>query len=42
MLAADIMAKQKHPTGPPMTIGNMRQLGVQLLIASCLSNACLR
>jgi hypothetical protein len=26
----------KHPPGPPMTLGNMRELGVQWLIASCL------
>jgi hypothetical protein len=26
--------------GPPMTLGNMRQLGVQNLIASCLNDAC--
>jgi hypothetical protein len=30
----------KHPPGPAMTLGNMRQLGVQNLIASCLSDAC--
>jgi hypothetical protein len=30
----------KHPAGPPMTLGNMRQLGVQRLIASCLNDAC--
>jgi hypothetical protein len=27
----------KHPAGPPMTLGNMRELGVQRLIANCLS-----
>jgi hypothetical protein len=27
-------------TGPPMTLGNMRELGVQRLIASCLNDAC--
>jgi hypothetical protein len=32
------MAKQ--PPGPPMTLGNMRELGVQRLIASCLNDAC--
>src|SRR5262245_1019593 len=32
------MAKQPH--GPPMTLGNMRELGVQRLIASCLNDAC--
>ena len=29
-----------HPPGPPMTLGNMRELGVQRLIASCLNDAC--
>jgi hypothetical protein len=32
------MAKQPH--GPPMTLGNMRHLGVHHLIATCLSDAC--
>jgi hypothetical protein len=32
--------KQKQPTGQPMTLGNMRELGVQHLIASCLDDAC--
>ena len=32
--------KPKHPAGPPMTLGNMRELGVQQLIASCLNDAC--
>ena len=27
----------KHPPGPPMTLGNMRELGVQNLIAYCLT-----
>ena len=30
----------KQPHGPPMTLGNMRELGVQNLIASCLDDAC--
>jgi hypothetical protein len=30
----------KHPAGPAMTLGNMRQLGVQRLVASCLNDAC--
>ena len=30
----------KNPAGPPMTLANMRALGVQRLIASCLSDAC--
>jgi hypothetical protein len=32
--------KPKQPHGPPMTLGNMRKLGVQRLIASCLNDAC--
>jgi hypothetical protein len=32
--------KPKHPAGPPMTLGNMRELGVQSLIAWCLNDAC--
>jgi hypothetical protein len=32
--------KPKRPPGPSMTLGNMRELGVQRLIASCLSDAC--
>jgi hypothetical protein len=34
------MAKPKRPPGPPMTLGNMREMGVARLIASCLSDAC--
>ncbi len=34
------MVTQKHPPGPPMTLGNMRELGVQHLIAFCLNDAC--
>jgi hypothetical protein len=26
----------KHPPGPPMTLGNMRELGVPHLIGYCL------
>jgi hypothetical protein len=29
----------KHPPGEPMTLGNMRELGVTRLIASCLNDA---
>jgi hypothetical protein len=32
--------KAKQPPGPPMTLGNMRELGVQRLVASCLNDAC--
>ena len=34
------MAERKHPPGPPMTLGNMRELGVRNLVASCLNDAC--
>jgi hypothetical protein len=34
-------AKQKQPHGPPMTLGDMRQLGVQRLLVSCLNPECL-
>jgi hypothetical protein len=30
----------KQPPGPPITLSNMRELGVQNLIASSLSDAC--
>jgi hypothetical protein len=30
------MAQVRHPPGPPMTLGNMRKLGVHHLIAYCL------
>jgi hypothetical protein len=33
------MAQQRNPPGPPMALGNMRELGVQRLIASCLNDA---
>jgi hypothetical protein len=32
---------QRHPAGPPMTLGNMRELGVQRLLISCLKPDCL-
>jgi hypothetical protein len=28
------------PAGPPMTLGNMRELGVRPLIAHCLNPSC--
>jgi hypothetical protein len=34
------VARSKHPAGPPMTVGNMRRLGVRRLLASCLNDAC--
>jgi hypothetical protein len=34
------MAKQKQPHGPPMTLGNMRELGVRRLLVSCLNPDC--
>jgi hypothetical protein len=30
----------KHPPGPPMTRGNMRELGVHHLIGYCHNDAC--
>jgi hypothetical protein len=33
-------SKPKQPAGPPMTLGNMRHLGVQGLIASCPNPPC--
>ena len=32
--------KAKHAPGDPTPLGNMRALGVQRLIASCLNEAC--
>jgi hypothetical protein len=32
----------KHPPGPAMTLGNLRQLGVQRLAIFCLNSECLR
>jgi hypothetical protein len=32
--------KSKQPPGDPMTLGNMRQLGVQRLVAYCLTLSC--
>jgi hypothetical protein len=32
--------KPKDPHGPPMTLGNMRELGVRNLVACCLNDAC--
>jgi hypothetical protein len=34
------MRTPNQPHGPPMTLGNMRELGVQRLVASCLNDAC--
>jgi len=34
------MAKVKQPPDEPMTLGNMRKLGVQRLIAYCLNPSC--
>jgi hypothetical protein len=30
----------KQPQGPPMTLGNMRHLGVHRLVAYCLNPSC--
>jgi hypothetical protein len=32
--------QSKQPPGEPMTLGNMRQLGVQRLVAYCLNPSC--
>ena len=32
------MGRSKDTPDPPMTLGNMRELGVQRLIASCLND----
>jgi hypothetical protein len=32
--------KPKKPHSPPMTLSNMRELGVARLIASCFNDAC--
>lgn len=32
--------KQPAPPGPPMTLGNIRELGVRNLIAYCHNDAC--
>jgi hypothetical protein len=32
--------KPKHPPAAPMALGNMRELGVQRLVAYCLNDAC--
>jgi hypothetical protein len=34
------MEGPKHPPGPPMTLGNMREQGVHHLIALCLDDTC--
>jgi len=34
------MVNSKQPPGSPMTLGNMRHLGVHHFIATCLSDAC--
>jgi hypothetical protein len=35
-----MVTNPKHPPGPPMTLGNMRHLGVNRLVASCLNPSC--
>jgi hypothetical protein len=34
------MAQDKHEPGPPLTLGNMRLLGVRGLIVTCLDQLC--
>src|SRR5262249_33798535 len=38
--AGEMTPERKPPHGPPMTLGNMRALGVQRLVATCLNDAC--
>jgi hypothetical protein len=41
MLAlGNVMAQRRYPPGPPMTLDDMRRLGVQRLVAFCLNDAC--
>jgi hypothetical protein len=35
-----VASKAKQPPGPPMTLGNMRHLGVHRLVACCLNPSC--
>jgi hypothetical protein len=35
-----VVTKPKQPHGPAMTLGNMRELGVHRLVASCLNDSC--
>jgi transposase len=39
-IAVTVAQKPKHPPREPMTLGNMRELGVKRLIASCLNDGC--
>jgi hypothetical protein len=34
------MARIRHPPGQPMTLGNLRQLGVRGLIVACFDPSC--
>jgi hypothetical protein len=36
-----MVSNPKKRAGPPMTLGNMRELGVQRLLVSCLNPECL-
>jgi hypothetical protein len=35
-----LMTGHKQPHGPPMTLGNMRELGMHRLLVSCLNPEC--
>jgi len=37
---APMATRPKHPPGPPMTLGNMRHLGVRGLAVHCLNPQC--
>ena len=38
--AQRIVMAQRHPSGPPMTLCNVRHLGVHRLVAYCLNPSC--
>jgi hypothetical protein len=38
--AQRIVMTQRHPSGPPMTLCNVRHLGVHRLVAYCLNPSC--
>jgi hypothetical protein len=39
-LISSMAINPKHPPGPPMTLGNMREQGVRGLAVYCLNHAC--
>ena len=39
-MLSEARAMTKQPHGPPMTLANMRELGVRRLLVSCLNHGC--